>query len=149
MSITPIDDALFRLDVVHDAAALAHDGEYARLTDEHLRHWAVYDRPGADALALKRDAAVAKLDQPTASRGRHDTESAYVTHQQFNEGWKAVVGGVADGINAILRPELNALHHEVADERNLRDAERDVFRQELAALRAEVAELKAAALVTS
>jgi hypothetical protein len=56
-AITPIDPALFSLDVLHEAATLAQDAP-TRLTDLHLRHVAVYDPAGAQVLVTKRAAAL-------------------------------------------------------------------------------------------
>jgi len=63
--IVPIDDRLFRLDVLHEAAALAHR-DPASLTDLHLKHVAVYSESDAVAYAIKRDRAIEAAERATA-----------------------------------------------------------------------------------
>jgi hypothetical protein len=55
--IDPIDPAHFSMDLLHEAAQFAHD-DPTRLTDLHVRHYAVYDPAGAQALLTKRAAAL-------------------------------------------------------------------------------------------
>ena len=107
--IVPIDEPLFRLPVLHEAAHLAH-ADPAALTDLHLAHVAVYSEADATAYAIKRDRAIEAAERAVAMyRTKAEAPLATVPPPPVStgitaEGLDALVDGLTEGLKKALAP---------------------------------------------
>jgi len=142
--IEPIDERLFRLDVLHEAAHLAHV-DPAALTDWHLQHVAVYSESDAVAYARKRDAAVERAERTKALTAYRTTAAvapapavaAWPQKGQTVEEWMTQNPTAATPL-AIFQMFMDNLREFVL-EMNTKNVDRNT---KIAALEATVAELK-------
>ena len=141
--IVPIDDRLFRLDVLHEAARLAHVDPVA-LTDLHLAHVAVYSANDAVAYALKRDRAIEHVERTKALAAYQTTAvasppaaDAWPTKAEGLEAWMERCPTVPTPLG-VFKAFTDSLQDFVLA-MNERNKERN---GKIAALEATVAELK-------
>jgi len=136
--IVPIDEPLFRLPVLHEAARLAHV-DPAALTDLHLRHVALYSESDAVAYAIKRDRAIEAAERATAvAEYRTKAEVPLMTQAPIPAATgitaatlEAIIDGLVPAIKTLITRELE-------QERAARDKAVTALEHQLALLRQEL-----------